>query len=186
MLRMIFAVCLATAPLIVAGQSMIYKVQMPDGSVLYSDNVPSGGKVLEEREAKSTPRVNVQPVQPGKGAPPTQTAVTRPGVPPSSVMRPGIPTKGAAPPANIETLERDLAIAKRRPRTRARAAARRETRLGRWRQSINRGIRSAHRGTGARGRDDRSEAQGRVRQAIVRITALPLPASVTTASSSMY
>ena len=113
MLRMIFAVCLATAPLIVAGQSMIYKVQMPDGSVLYSDNVPSGGKVLEEREAKSTPRVNVQPVQPGRGAPPTQTAVTRPGVPPSSAMRPGIPTKGAPPPANIETLERDLAIAKR-------------------------------------------------------------------------
>ena len=113
MLRMIFAVCLATAPLMVAGQSVIYKVQMPDGSVLYSDNVPSGGKVLEEREAKSTPRVNVQPVQPGKGAPPTQAVVTRPGVPPGSVMRPGIPTKGATPPANIETLERDLAIAKR-------------------------------------------------------------------------
>jgi hypothetical protein len=110
---MIFAVCLATAPLIVAGQSMIYKVQMPDGSVLYSDNVPSGGKVLEEREAKSTPRVNVQPVQPGKGAPPTQVGVTRPGAPPSSAMRPGIPAKGAPPPANIETLERDLAIAKR-------------------------------------------------------------------------
>ena len=113
MLRMIFAVCLATAPLIVAGQSMIYKVQMPDGSVLYSDTVPSGGKVLEEREAKSTPRVNVLPGQPGRGAPPTQSAVTRPGVPPSSVMRPGIPTKGAPAPANIETLERDLAIAKR-------------------------------------------------------------------------
>ena len=112
MLRMIFAVCLATAPLIGAGQSMIYKVQMPDGSVLYSDNVPSGGKVLEEREAKSTPRVNVQPAQPGKGAPPT-AAVTRPGVPPGSAVRPAIPAKGAAPPANIETLERDLAVAKR-------------------------------------------------------------------------
>lgn len=112
MLRMILAVSLATVPLIVAGQSMIYKVQMPDGSVLYSDNVPSGGKVLEEREAKSTPRVNVLP---GRGAPPTQAVVTRPpGVPPSSAMRPNIPTKGAAPPANIETLERDLAIAKRK------------------------------------------------------------------------
>jgi hypothetical protein len=114
MLRMILAVCLATAPLIVAGQSMIYKVQMPDGSVLYSDNVPSGGKVLEEREVKSTPRVNVLPSQPGRGAPPTQAAITRPGVPPGAVMRSGIPTKGAAPPANIETLERDLATAKRR------------------------------------------------------------------------
>ena len=112
MLRMIFAVCLATAPLIVAGQSMIYKVQMPDGSVLYSDTVPSGGKVLEEREAKSTPRVNVQPTQPGKGAPPT-AVITRPAVPPGSAARPGSPAKGAAPPANIETLERDLAVAKR-------------------------------------------------------------------------
>ena len=112
MLRMIFAVCLITAPLSVAGQSMIYKVQMPDGSVLYSDNVPSGGKVLEEREAKSTPRVNVLPSQPGKGAPPT-AVITRPAVPPGSAARPGFPAKGAPPPANIETLERDLAVAKR-------------------------------------------------------------------------
>ncbi len=112
MLRMIFAVCLATAPLIVAGQSMIYKVQMPDGSVLYSDTVPSGGKVLEEREAKSTPRVNTVPGQPGKGAPPT-AVITRPAVPPGSAARPGFPAKGAPAPANIETLERDLAVAKR-------------------------------------------------------------------------
>jgi hypothetical protein len=112
MLRMIFAVCLVSAPLIVAGQSMIYKVQMPDGSVLYSDNVPSGGKVLEEREAKSTPRVNIVPGQPGRGALPTQAAAPRPGVP--LVVRPGTPAKGAAPPGNIETLERDLAVAKRK------------------------------------------------------------------------
>ena len=58
MRRLIFAVCLTGAPLLAIGQSMIYKVQMPDGSVLYSDSVPSGGKVLEEREAKSTPRVD--------------------------------------------------------------------------------------------------------------------------------
>jgi hypothetical protein len=109
---MIFAVCLATAPLIVAGQSMIYKVQMPDGSVLYSDTVPSGGKVLEEREAKSMPRVNTVPGQPGKGAPPT-AVITRPAVPPGSAARPGFPAKGAPPPATIETLERDLAVAKR-------------------------------------------------------------------------
>jgi hypothetical protein len=115
MLRLILAVSLAAAPLIVAGQSMIYKVQMPDGSVMYSDNVPSGGKVLEEREAKSTPRVNVVPGPPGRGAPPTQAAAPRPpGVPPGSAVRPGIPPKGAAPPVNIETLERDLAVAKRK------------------------------------------------------------------------
>ena len=127
MLRMIFAVCLATTPLIVAGQSMIYKVQMPDGSVLYSDNVPSGGKVLEEREAKSTPRVNVVPTQPGKGAPPTQGAVTRPGAPPGSVMRPGMSTKGAVPP--IETLS---AISRSRKETSSSGASRCPVRGAGW------------------------------------------------------
>ena len=105
MLRLILAVCLAGAPLLAAGQPMIYKVQMPDGSVLYSDTVPSGGKVLEEREAKSTPRVNTLPSQP---------AATRAGVSPN-ILRPVAPAnKGAAAPANIETLERDLAVAKRK------------------------------------------------------------------------
>ncbi|HYM47809.1 MAG TPA: hypothetical protein VES91_04970 [Burkholderiaceae bacterium] len=114
MLRLILAVCLAAAPLIAAGQPMIYKVQMPDGSVLYSDSVPSGGKVLEEREAKSTPRVATPPNQPaGKGAP-AQAAVTRPGSTPVPIMRPGVPTKGAAPPENISALERELAVAKRK------------------------------------------------------------------------
>ena len=99
MLRLILALWLAAAPLIVASQSMIYKVQMPDGSVLYSDTVPSGGKVLEEREAKSTPRVNTLPSQP---------AATR------TIVRPAtLPNKAAAPPASTETLERELAIAKR-------------------------------------------------------------------------
>ena len=105
MLRLILAVCLAGVPLLATGQPMIYKVQMPDGSVLYSDTVPSGGKVLEEREAKSTPRVNTLPSQP---------AGTRAGVAPN-IVRPTAPAgKGAAPPANIETLERDLAVAKRK------------------------------------------------------------------------
>jgi len=102
MLRLILAVCLAGAPLLATGRPMIYKVQMPDGSVLYSDTVPSGGKVLEEREAKSTPRVNTLPSQP---------AGTRPGVSPN-IVRPA--NRGAAPPANIETLERELAVAKQK------------------------------------------------------------------------
>ena len=102
MLRLILAVCLAGAPLIVGGQSMIYKVQMPDGTVLYSDSVPSGGKVLEEREAKSTPRVTTLPSQP---------SATRPGVP---VLRPVAPNKGAGPTENIAALERELAVAKRK------------------------------------------------------------------------
>ena len=80
MRRLIFAVCLTGAPLLAVGQSMIYKVQMPDGSVLYSDSVPSGGKVLEEREAKSTPRVTTLPPQAGaKPTPATAGAGTRQG-----------------------------------------------------------------------------------------------------------
>ncbi|MEO8187935.1 MAG: hypothetical protein ABI580_11300 [Burkholderiaceae bacterium] len=111
MRRLILAVCLTGAPLLATGQSMIYKVQMPDGSVLYSDSVPSGGKVLEEREAKSTPRVNTVPSQPaGKTAPAARRAA---GSASDPTMRPAVPSKGAAPPDNIASLERDLSVAKR-------------------------------------------------------------------------
>ena len=110
MRRFFFAVCLA-APMLATGQSMIYKVQMPDGSVLYSDSVPSGGKVLEEREAKSTPRVNVVPSQPpGK---PT-SAATRPSNASDPIMRPSAAAKAAPTPDNIPALERELAVAKRK------------------------------------------------------------------------
>ena len=112
MRRLIFAVCLTGAPLLAIGQSMIYKVQMPDGSVLYSDSVPSGGKVLEEREAKSTPRVNTVPSQPSvKIAPGTTRS---PGNPADPMMRATVPSKGAAPPDNIASLERDLSVAKKK------------------------------------------------------------------------
>ena len=110
MRRFFFAICLA-APALAAGQSMIYKVQMPDGSVLYSDSVPSGGKVLEEREAKSTPRVNVVPGQPpGRPTP----AATRPSNAPDPMMRPSAAAKAAPSPDNIPALERELAVAKRK------------------------------------------------------------------------
>jgi hypothetical protein len=107
MRRLILAVCLAGAPLLATGQSVIYKVQMPDGSVLYSDSVPSGGKVLEEREAKSTPRVNTVPSQP-------VGAVTRPGSASVPIIRPSVPAKGAAPAESVANLERELAVAKRK------------------------------------------------------------------------
>ena len=110
MRRFLFAVCLA-APTLAAGQSMIYKVQMPDGSVLYSDSVPAGGKVLEEREAKSTPSVNVVPSQPlGRPNP----AATRPSNATDPIMRQPAAAKGAPAPDNIPALERELAIAKRK------------------------------------------------------------------------
>jgi hypothetical protein len=116
MFRLILATCIAGVPLIATGQSMIYKVQMPDGSVMYSDSVPSGAKVLEERESKSTPRVNTVPSPPGaaKGISPAQGAVTRPGNAAVPILRPGAPAKAAAPAENISNLERDLAVAKRK------------------------------------------------------------------------
>ena len=116
MRRLILAVYLTGAPLLAIGQSMIYKVQMPDGSVLYSDSVPSGGKVLEEREAKSTPRVTALPTQPG-AKPPTPRAGTPQGSMPGygSAARPSA-NKGASP-SDIPTLERELAVAKRQLET---------------------------------------------------------------------
>lgn len=106
MFRLILAACLAAAPLLATGQPMIYKVQMPDGSVLFSDTVPAGGKVLEEREAKSTPRVNTVP---------SQAAGTRSGAAPNPAVRPILPpSKGAAPVVSVEALERELAVAKRK------------------------------------------------------------------------
>ena len=112
MRRLIFAVCLTGAPLLAIGQSMIYKVQMPDGSVLYSDSVPSGGKVLEEREAKSTPRVNTVPSQPSVRAAPAATRATGNAADPT--MRGTVPSKSAPPPDNIASLERDLSVAKKK------------------------------------------------------------------------
>ena len=109
MRRLIFAACLAGAPLLTSAQSTIYKVQMPDGSVLYSDSVPAGGKVLEEREAKSTPRVNTVPSPaPARSVP----GAARPTHSSDPMMRPP-PSRGGPPPDNIPALERELAVAKR-------------------------------------------------------------------------
>ncbi len=110
MLRLIFAACVAAAPLVVAGQT-IYKVQMPDGSVLFTDSVPAGAKVLEEREAKVTPRAVALP---GKALPPPQGAVPRPGAQPGAIMRPLNPNGKGPPLENAATLERELAVARRK------------------------------------------------------------------------
>lgn len=105
MLRLIFAGCLAAAPLLAAGQT-IYKVQMPDGSVLYTDSVPAGAKVLEEREAKSTPRVTTLPSQPAaRGA--TTAPRPGPGIRPSDKA-------GQSTVPDIASAERELAVARRR------------------------------------------------------------------------
>jgi len=112
MIRLICAVCLAAAPALASSQ-MIYKIQMPDGSVMFSDTVPSGGKILEEREAKSTPRVTTIPAAPAGRSVSGVQAV--PGSTIQPAARPAMPgpAKGA-PPESTSTLERELAVAKRR------------------------------------------------------------------------
>ena len=100
------------APLVAIGQSMIYKVQMPDGSVMYSDSVPFRRQGARRARSEGTPRVNTVPSQPtGK----TASAATRaPGNAADPMMRPAVPSKGAAPPDNIPALERELSVAKRK------------------------------------------------------------------------
>ena len=165
MRRLIFAVCLAGAPLLATGQSMIYKVQMPDGSVLYSDSVPSGGKVLEEREAKSTPRVNSASYSTRpRPTPPTAGAGTRQG----SIAAARPPANKGAPSGRHSDLGTRARGREKTTRTRARAAARRKTWLSRWRQPADTGVRSAHRCNGARSRGYRSEAEERVRVKVMQ------------------
>jgi Domain of unknown function (DUF4124) len=47
-----------------AGAQTIYKVLMPDGSVLFTDAPPPDSKVLEEREAKSAPKAAARAPRP--------------------------------------------------------------------------------------------------------------------------
>ena len=110
MSRLLLAACVAALPVLATGQT-IYKVQMPDGSVLFTDSVPAGGKVLEERESKNTPRVSTVPTpQASKGA----AAATRSASPEILTRPPNVAGKAPAPPPNVSTAERELAVAKRR------------------------------------------------------------------------
>ena len=48
MRRFVAAVCLAVAPAVAL--AVIYKAQMPDGTILYTDAPPPGGKILDRIE----------------------------------------------------------------------------------------------------------------------------------------
>jgi hypothetical protein len=99
---------LISAPLIALGAT-IYKVELPDGSILFTDSPPPGAKILEERETKSASRAAPPRSVAGSQAP----AAT--GIPPGSTV---VPLKG---PANLEAAmaeisaaERELAVARRK------------------------------------------------------------------------
>lgn len=105
------ALSIAMAAAWPAAAQTIYKVQMPDGSILFTDSPPQGGKILDERDVKSTPR----PARPAATTPATQLPGTS-----------GDPAK-AAPAAN----RLDAAIAEIDAAESALVAARRRLELGR-------------------------------------------------------
>jgi hypothetical protein len=54
-MRPLLLAFLVALPCFASAQS-IYKVQTPDGSILFTDTPPPGSKILEERSAKPAPR----------------------------------------------------------------------------------------------------------------------------------
>lgn len=120
--RLVAAVCLAIVPVIAA--ATIYKVQMPDGTILFTDSPPANGKILEERESKSTARPPVRVPTPLAGSA-AAGGSERPPIPvlpspaPRSGSGPGMPP-GMAPQnidaanAEVTAAERELAVLRRK------------------------------------------------------------------------
>ena len=115
--RFVAAVCLALAPVIAV--ATIYKVQMPDGTILFTDAPPAEGKVLEERATKSTPRPPAKAASPGGAGPATGSSAP----PPIRVLPTPAPATGQARevPRNLDAAiaevtaaERELAVARRK------------------------------------------------------------------------
>lgn len=110
--RWVLAALCAVLPCLAAAQT-IYKVQMPDGSILFTDAPPPEAKVLEERESRTQPRPAVRSttVLPGTSAAPA------PGFGPD-----GMPITTAARKPNaldaaireVNDAERALAAAKQK------------------------------------------------------------------------
>jgi hypothetical protein len=120
--RFVAAVCLAIAPAIVA--ATIYKVQMPDGTILFTDAPPANGKILEERESKSAARPPVKVAPPSVGSA-AAGASDKPAIPvlpspaPRSGSGPGLPP-GMSPQnldaanAEVTSAERELSVVRRK------------------------------------------------------------------------
>jgi hypothetical protein len=111
--RVAATVCLAIAPVIAF--AAIYKVQLPDGTILFTDSPPADGKILEERETKPTPRPTpaMPAVSPSSGATAPALPSPAPGIPPGSTVRP-IPQTLDAANAEITAAERELAVVRRK------------------------------------------------------------------------
>jgi hypothetical protein len=120
-MRSLVAALLLGLPTLASAQT-IYKVQTPDGSILFTDAPPPGSKVLEERSGRPAPRVsgNAPAGVPPRGVP----TMSGPGAPPGVPLPPGArvstsPPPGAADPAaaamqEVTAAEAALAVSKRR------------------------------------------------------------------------
>ncbi len=106
MRRLLIAMCIAL-PSLAAAQS-IYKVQTPDGSILFTDSPPAGSKILEERSTKSSPR--------SAGSSATTPARPATSPPPRLASSPAGSQSGALDAAmqEIAAAETAVQVAKRR------------------------------------------------------------------------
>lgn len=110
--RWVLAALCATVPLLAAAQT-IYKVQMPDGSILFTDAPPPEAKVLEERETKAAPAPATRPATPLPGT----SAKPPPGIGPDGMPLALTGRKASAldtATAEVNDAERALAAAKQR------------------------------------------------------------------------
>lgn len=123
--RFVAAVCLAIAPAIVA--ATIYKVQLPDGTILFTDSPPANGKILEERASASTARPPARAAAPATGG---VGASDRPAIPvlPSPTPRSG---SGSGQPAGMAPQNLDAANAEVTAAERELSVLRRKLEVGR-------------------------------------------------------
>ena len=115
--RWVLAALCAALPCLAAAQT-IYKVQMPDGSVMFTDTPPPDAKILEQREGKL-------PARPAASSPVTP-ATPASQVPPQGIGFDGMPLQPARKPSAI-----DAATAEVNDAERALQAAKRKLELGR-------------------------------------------------------
>jgi hypothetical protein len=108
--RTVVAICLALAPLVAF--ATIYKVRMPDGTILFTDSPPAGAKILEERQPlpPAPPRPPAK-ASPAAGATTPRTADKAASTPPQSASTASQNIDAAM--AEISEAERELAVARR-------------------------------------------------------------------------
>ncbi len=115
--RWVLAALCAALPCLAAAQT-IYKVQMPDGSVMFTDTLPPEAKILEQRAGKSPPR-------------PAASSPATPATPTTQVPPQGIGFDGSAVQPARKSSALETAMAEVNDAERALQAAKKKLELGR-------------------------------------------------------